>query len=267
MIKGNYEVDILINGKPVKEYKHEGKLYIEGRKGSGFSLRIKNNGWDEILAVPSIDGLSVMDGKPCSEDKSRGYIIKPHSSVTIDGWRTSDKEVAEFYFSDMDNSYAKRSDNGTQNTGVVGVAIFGKKWNVYASSGSINLDFSGIDMAKFQSTGIPVMQMNTSASGVTNADGGHTLSVSSMNKAFEQDRNLVSYKETQQDVATGFGAAKRSEIERVYFGREDAAREVFKIYYNTKEQLRKIGVNLDREVVHVSEPEAFPGDYCKPPVK
>src|SRR3990167_11362661 len=140
MTKNNYEVDILINGRPVKKYKHEGKLYIEGRKGSRFSLRIRNNGWDEILAVPSVDGLSVMDGKLCSIDKSRGYIIKAHSAVTIDGWRTSDKEVAEFYFSDLDNSYAERSGNGVQNTGIIGVAIFGKKWNGYVTTSSLGIN-------------------------------------------------------------------------------------------------------------------------------
>ena len=266
MIKQNYEVDILVNGKTVKEYKHEGRIYIEGRKGSNFSLRIKNNGWDEILAVPSIDGLSVMDGKPCSADKSRGYIIKAHSSVTIDGWRTSDREVAEFYFSNVEDSYAERTDRDTENTGVIGVAIFGKKWSSYVTTSSLNWPSYGGGAggsAGTTGTGGPIDTSRNS--GDLNLTAG-SAQIMAMNSSSE-DRNLVSYKSFKQDVATGFGAAKKSEIERVYFGREDVAREVFKIYYNTKEQLKEIGVDTNREVVHVSEPEAFPGDYCQPPRK
>lgn len=265
MTKNNYEVDILINGRSVKEYKHEGKLYIEGRKGSRFSIRIRNNGWDEILAVPSVDGLSVMDGKLCSMYKSRGYIVKPHSVVNIDGWRTSDKEVAEFYFSDVNDSYAKRSGKGTENTGIIGVSIFGKKWNSYTYSGSIGLQFS--NASGFPSTSANVVNLaeNSGNSNLTlssNIRASNTLS----NK-FENNKDLVSYQENRQDVATGFGAAKRSEIERIYFGREDMPREVFKIYYNTKERLEEIGVNTKKEIVNVNTPDSFPGDYCKPPVK
>lgn len=269
MTKNNYEVDILINGRPVKEYKHDGNLYIEGRKGSRFSLRIRNNGFDEILAVPSIDGLSVMDGKPCSANKSRGYIIKGYNSVTIDGWRTSDKEVAEFYFSDLLNSYANASDHGVQNTGVIGVAIFGKKIQSY-------LSFTGPNIGSVWPSGGGggsgvLLSANSNfpqTVGAITANAGATGATNISNQFYSANTaGLIemSTKVAQQQVGTGFGVAKRSEIERVHFGREDNARETFKILYNTKEKLQEIGINMGRTVVHISEPEAFPGDYCKIP--
>jgi len=107
MTKNNYEVEVLVNGRPVKEYSHEFRTYIEGKQKTTFSLRLKNNSSVRKLFVPSIDGLSVMDGKECSFDSS-GYIVGPYSSITIDGWRTSDSEVAQFYFSDAKSSYRKR---------------------------------------------------------------------------------------------------------------------------------------------------------------
>ena len=91
MQKSNYEVEVLVNGHPIKEYYKDGKIYIEGRKGCEYSLRIKNNGWKKIVVIPTIDGVSVMNGKQASYD-SPGYIISGYNSLTIDGWRTSDSE-------------------------------------------------------------------------------------------------------------------------------------------------------------------------------
>ena len=125
MQKRNYEVEVLVNGHPVKEYYKDGSVYIEGRKGVRFSIRIKNNGYGRIFAIPTIDGLSVINGKDANYD-SPGYIINGYNSLTIDGWRTSDSEIAEFYFSSQRDSYRKRiGKNG--NLGVIGVAVFREK--------------------------------------------------------------------------------------------------------------------------------------------
>ena len=122
MLKQSYEVEVLVNGKPAKEYAHSGKVYIEGRKGTHFSIRIRNNSYSRKLFIPTIDGLSVMNGET-GDFNSSGYIVSSHDSITIDGWRTSDKEVAEFFFSSPEGSYAKKIKNG-DNLGVIGVAVF-----------------------------------------------------------------------------------------------------------------------------------------------
>ena len=127
MNKSNYIVEILANGHPLQEYFEKGKHYIEARKGTEFSLRIKNNGFKRILAVPSVDGLSVLDGKEAGEESS-GYIINGYDSLTIDGWRVSDSEVRKFFFSNPEESYAKRKSNG-DNLGVIGIAIYREKEN------------------------------------------------------------------------------------------------------------------------------------------
>ena len=128
MKKSNYEVDIVVNGKPLKEYYHEGKTYIEGKKKTEFSLRIKNNGSAKIVAIPSVDGLSAMNGKIASFN-SGGYVINGYDSIIIDGWRKSDKEVARFYFSDPEDSYSQRKGDGN-NLGIIGVAVFQEKHDI-----------------------------------------------------------------------------------------------------------------------------------------
>ena len=109
MYKQNYEVDIMVYGKPVREYVDKKKTYIEGRQGTDFAIRIKNNGSKRILAVTSVDGLSVIDGKESNYDiDSQGYIISPYDSIIISGWRISDEKVKQFFFTNKENSYATR---------------------------------------------------------------------------------------------------------------------------------------------------------------
>ena len=125
MIKQNYEMEVFVHGKPIKEYIHQNKIYIEGRKNSAFSIKLRNNSSEKALFVLTIDGLSVLDGKDASFD-SRGYIINGYDSMTVNGWRMNDNEVAQFFFSSPDESYRKRMSKGN-NLGVIGLAVFTEK--------------------------------------------------------------------------------------------------------------------------------------------
>lgn len=240
MQKSSYEIEVLINGKPAKEYMHDGRVYVEGRQGTQFSLRLRNNTSSRKLFVPTIDGLSVLDGKDASFD-SRGYIVGAYSTTTIDGWRTSDSEVAQFYFSTPKESYRRRSGKG-KNIGIIGCAVFDENIRqaapIYFHSSSTAGWFD-----------MPTMK-TTSSSLLRSCD--------SMSLCAAASSMPVS-----NDLGTGFGEAKRSEVISVEFDREPhGPSTVFEIYYNTREQLERLGVRLTREPAYTN---AFPGEYCRPP--
>ena len=48
---------VYVNQKPVTIYQHEGKMFIEGRPGSEFSLRIQNQNDYDCEYILSIDGI------------------------------------------------------------------------------------------------------------------------------------------------------------------------------------------------------------------
>ena len=287
MQKQSYEVEVIINGKPSKEFAHEGKVYIEGRKGTRFSIRMRNNSYNRKLFVPTIDGLSIMNGEEGSFDSS-GYIVQGNSSLTIDGWRTSDKEVAEFYFSSPNDSYRKRMEKGN-NLGVIGVAVFDEKvkqlpiviekyihthkhchshWCNWCHR--IHCDCEGC------SGPWTYMQPGTGSSlglgGITytTASNSANLSLTALNtssfQASGSSDNKVNamYSKVSQDIGTGWGESKRSEVVSVDFERESSPAATFEIYYNTREQLESMGVSFQKTPVYVA-PQAFPGQYCKPP--
>lgn len=122
----NYEIDILVNGKPVRKIAHNNKVFVEGRYGQEYEVRIKNNTWSRILAVVSVDGTNIVDGEIAGE--SVGYVINGYSSFHGKGFRVSNEVIHPFKFSSKDKSYAAKSNEGdTSNVGVIGVQIFQEK--------------------------------------------------------------------------------------------------------------------------------------------
>lgn len=125
---GNILVTINVAGKPVRTVNHEGRWYIEGRPGSDYSIKITNQGFQRVLAVPSVDGLSVIDGKPAGSN-SQGFIIEGHGSMDIPGWMVDKTTAAKFTFGDVNQSYnasrtAAGKDSAPGSVGLIGVMIF-----------------------------------------------------------------------------------------------------------------------------------------------
>ena len=274
-IRSNYEFEVLVNGKHVNEYEHENRCYIEGKKGTRYSLRFKNNTGSRVLFIPSVDGLNALTGKRAT-DKDTGYIVDAHSSTTIDGWRTSDSEVAEFYFSTPEDSYAERKGKG-QNVGVLGCAVVReiekpKEIIKYIHDTVYIHDHCSdpwcpkchpIHKWNFGGSyyGSSINTINTGNSALASLSMSAQSKDSSMNVSNSIQKNF-----SEQELGTGWGEKKHSEVRTVEFEREFRPTETLEIFYNTRAQLEKIGVNLKSKVQYVA-PSAFkqPGEYCEEP--
>jgi len=123
----SYKINILVNGNPCKKYFFEGKTFIEAKEGSEYAIEIKNNNWSRILAVCSVDGLDILNGKLAKQD-GPGYVVSGNNSARFDGFRVSDDKVAKFVFDYKNQSYAaSKSDGSEKNVGVIGVRLFDEK--------------------------------------------------------------------------------------------------------------------------------------------
>jgi hypothetical protein len=109
-------------GSPLPAYDLGSRKYVTGRSGDRYVIQIQNHTGQRFEAVASVDGLDVIDGRPGSLAK-RGYLIAPFGSLEIEGFRRSMREVAEFQFGSVSNSYAARTGTD-RNVGVIGVAFF-----------------------------------------------------------------------------------------------------------------------------------------------
>lgn len=120
------EVTVTIEGAgggALPTYTHGGSMYVAGRMGERYNIRVRNNTGERVEAVVSVDGRDVVSGQLGNYKTQRGYVLEPWGSVVIDGYRQSLDTVAAFRFTDVGNSYSGRWGN-PQNVGVIGVAVF-----------------------------------------------------------------------------------------------------------------------------------------------
>lgn len=109
-------------GETLPIYRHQGQLWVAGKPGDRYAIQVSNRSGGRLLGVVSVDGVNVVSGDTAATNQ-RGYVLSPGGSVDIAGWRKSDQEVAAFYFTALDNSYAARTHR-PDNVGVIGIAAF-----------------------------------------------------------------------------------------------------------------------------------------------
>lgn len=240
------EVNILVNGKPVVKHHKDGNVYIEAKHGSEYEIEIKNHGYKRILAVSSVDGLSVLTGESASENDA-GYVVNGYSSCRIKGFRYSDDKVAAFTFTHKQNSYAaSKDDNSSTNCGVIGVILYDEydngSWTLTSNTGNL---FNDHGFYK----GIPDKDYNT----VTCLNA----TVNSDMKALSSLRSVSSF-----DMGSGWGKSKESKVTNTEFVRGETL-NTFEIYYASRESLIEMGV-IKPKLNQVAFPKSFP-KYATPP--
>lgn len=227
-------VEILVNNKPITVYTSNGKNYVEGRNNSEFEIKITNPFPYKVLAVPSVDGISIIDGKPASAESS-GYILHSRETITIPGWKVDNNTSAKFTFTLKEKSYAAVGEvKDTSNTGVIGVMFFNEKKNEVYNNSILR--------------GISTLPLNGNPFDDI-ANKPFTLCASS-------------YVEPEQELGTAFGKATDFKVKEVEFKRGDLLSTTV-IFYDSKSNLVKRGII--KQTVIRQEPNPFPGVGCKIP--
>lgn len=112
-------------GEAARVWRRAGRLYVAGRPGARYSVRVTNNSPGRVLAVVSVDGVNILTGETAAYDQ-RGYVLGPYGTYDATGWRKSDTEVAAFTFAPLSRSYAARTGR-PNDVGVIGVAAFAER--------------------------------------------------------------------------------------------------------------------------------------------
>lgn len=112
------------NNQELPLYRDGQNYYLSGKNGQSYQLKYENHTDNTYEVVASVDGMDVLNGSIASRNNS-GYVLHPHSTLQIEGFRKSDSAVASFTFSSPEDAYATNSDHGSiQNTGIIGTAIY-----------------------------------------------------------------------------------------------------------------------------------------------
>lgn len=256
----NCAVEMTVNGRPVKVYNHEGKNFIEARDGSEYEIKIKNNFYNRVMAVASVDGLDVLTGEPANLN-GNGYVIEPYGWLTIKGFRRTMDDVGAFKFTKKEQSYA--SEKGQEsNVGVIAVAFFHEK--VHYPVYNITTDSLGGFLNSNTTT------YSTSSSTSFNLNCSTTTSNSNLNSTTKTVRSYgggqsASLNNETFKAGTTWGEKKIDKVTTTTF--EKASESPFQIgtfYYDFKDGLEKMGIKLVPEK-NIVLPNPFPGQFAEPP--
>lgn len=275
-----YELNLVINGQPLTEYQHQGLVFVEGRTNSNYELRIKNNSPERILAIPSVDGLSIIDGKPAGPE-SQGYVLEPYQTLNIPGWKVDADTASKFQFGSATGSYSNRTGRGKKNVGVIGMMVFRPKYvppvNFYPSTSFTFTDTSsipnwdntllggsaagsGLTSDSFDGVAMAAPAMASPSSGVR----GMTL-----NSATVVGSNAIPKSVVSQNLGTEYGDAQKFQTVTTTFEKRDPnyPDAIVCIYYDDANGLEARGIILP---YRNSSPQAFPSysnttTYAAPP--
>lgn len=283
MQKNSFELSVLVHGKPLREYLHKGKIYIEGRANSKYELLLRNNSARRVEAVISVDGLDVLDGKP-AKSTNTGYVIQPWQTLRLEGWRLTDEEVAAFLFAEEEESYASKKGK-KRNMGVIGVAFYFERvyqynYGQYNNYGAVKImplgltgnlghvigtSYNSADL-KGSSVNLSnhVDSSNSSGSGILR--GMTTCSVSSAGN------NSVNVSAKSSSLGTGFGERTESKVYNTSFTRDtEQPTEILEMRYNNRDNLEKLGIKIaqplpdDLQARETAKPFEDIGSGCTPP--
>lgn len=197
-------------------YRRNGKHYIAGEANHEYQINIINQTRSSApgqrkLAVLSVDGVNVISGDTAGYQQS-GYVLEPGQLGQIKGWRKNMNEVAKFYFTYPDNSYASRTGR-PQNTGVIGMAVFNEKY--------VPPPVAEPDISNFSSADRSVSSRAREALGAAPAAAPMAKS----------------------ELGTGHGSRETSRTSSTEFERASSSpNETIVVYYDTREHLIELGI-------------------------
>lgn len=231
------------SGQWLQQYRARGDAWVAGEPGHRYAVRLTNTTGERVLVVLSVDGVNAVSGED-ADPLQDGYVLEPWQSAEIAGWRKSMQDVAQFYFTDLPDSYAARTGR-PDNVGVIGLAAFREHVR---------------DVRPYRDQ--PPLSRAETMRGAT-ADKPSPAAAPSANA------DAIYEPESRQRIGTGHGAREFSPVANTDFVRASSrAAQVTQIRYDAPERLAALGIlPRDRAPYPTGSPtpQAFPSGFVPDP--
>ncbi len=238
------------SGQWLPEYPHRGRIYVPGEPGHRYAVRLTNTTGERVLVVLSVDGVNAVDGRTAHPSQT-GYVLAPWQSTEIAGWRKSMDDIAQFYFTDLPDSYAARTGR-PDNIGVIGIAVFRESRPQRYYEPPYPRPYPqryprDYDETRAKSAGAPAAAERSASSAA--------------------DAAAPSREFARQRIGTGHGAREWAPVSSTDFVRASSRpTQVVQLRYDDPDNLVAMGV-LPRPYPYWGrdEPRAFPGAFVADP--
>ena len=123
IVRAEFDVTVLVDGRPLEEYAARGRTYVEALEGREYELRVRNPLPYRVAVALSVDGLNTIDARHSSAWDASKWVIEPYGSINISGWQVSSSRARQFYFTSERDSYGAKLGQ-TANLGVISAVFF-----------------------------------------------------------------------------------------------------------------------------------------------
>jgi len=121
--ENRFEVQVLVDGRPLEEYYGRGRVYVEAFKGAEYEIRLRNPLPVRVAVALSVDGLNSIDARRSTAWNASKWVIGPYETITVGGWQMSSERARRFYFTNEDDSYASKLGQAS-NLGLISAVFF-----------------------------------------------------------------------------------------------------------------------------------------------
>jgi hypothetical protein len=121
-----FDVQVLVDGRPLDEYDAKGRTYIQATEGSEYEVRIRNPFPFRVAVALSVDGLNSIDARHTSAWAASKWVIGPYQTIEVSGWQVSSARARHFYFTTERDSYGAKLGQ-TANLGVISAVFFSER--------------------------------------------------------------------------------------------------------------------------------------------
>lgn len=200
--RGAYSMEILVNGRPLEEYRARGKTYVEAVENAEYSIRLRNGTGRRVAVALSVDGLNTIDARHTTAREGRKWILAPHQTIVLEGWQTSSATARRFFFTTEQRSYGAWLGR-TDDLGIISAAFFREREP---------------EPLRYVEEGRRRLQAPSPSAG--------------------QDKAA----EAEDLAATGIGRELRHRVRRVQFDSENDPAALIELRYEYRDELVRLGI-------------------------
>ncbi len=256
MIDDRFQVEVLVNGRPVPEYAARGRRYIEAFEGAEYELRIHNPLSVRVAVALSVDGLNTIDARHTSAWDAHKWVIDPYGTIEIGGWQMSSSGARRFYFTSERDSYAAKLGQA-QNLGVISAVFFRERSPIIVTPVT-----PGLPRPRYEDRDRVRIPESGSAGESSRAES---------NQNAPKSRNSDSYPAPDEEsAATGIGRSVRNDVQWIKMDLDSRPASDVTIRYEYRAGLVKLGI-IPREyprqdvIDRRERARGFEPNYCPEP--
>jgi hypothetical protein len=250
-------------GERLTPYRHDGKLYVAGTPGDRYAVELRSRRGERVLTVLSVDGVNALTGQTAATLQS-GYVIDGWQSYSINGWRKSMEDVAQFVFTALPDSYAARTGR-PGNVGVIGVAVYRERpvapepAAVAAQAPSWRDGFGRNEAQPSSAASDSALKSESELGKSTGTESNRPAAAPARaERRADQAGSLAASEMKSKKLGTGHGAREHSPTRHTEFMRNsDTPDEIVTIYYDSRASLVARGIIPQPRI---AEPTPFPGN-------